>query len=152
MKKLLIYITIQLCFLGSSMAQSEPNEVLVTTFLTAVKNHDGAIFRKVLDENIEWIQPGDNLTSGTKKGLVEVLAMSKIINVATSKTFQLVDFKIIAAGTNEVLCQLHFKAARPEGAVLDVINYDVYRIEKGKIISAKIYSADIKQEDYFYGK
>ncbi|GGD80902.1 hypothetical protein GCM10011514_51290 [Emticicia aquatilis] len=152
MKKLLLYMTVQLFFLNSSTAQNEPNEVLVTTFLAAVKNHDAETFRKVLDENIEWIQPGNNLTSGTKKGLVEVLAMSKAINVATSKTFQLVDFKIIATGTNEVLCQLHFKAARQAGAVLDVINYDVYSIENGKIITAKIYSADIKQEDYFYGK
>jgi uncharacterized protein len=152
MKHLLIFIALQLCFFNSTVAQNDANEVLVTNFLTAVKNHDAATFGKILDENIVWVQPGNNIISGTKKSLAEVFEMSKTINITTSKTFQLVDFKILAIGTNEVLCQLHFKAIREEGASLDVINYDTYRIENGKIISAKIYSADIKQEDYFFGK
>jgi uncharacterized protein len=152
MKTILLFLALQLGFFNLLIAQNEPNVILVTTFLTAVKNHDAETFKKVLDENIEWIQPGDNIVSGTKKGLKEVFGMSKKINEITLKSFQLVDFKVIATGNNEIVCELHFKATRPEGGVLDVINYDVYSIGNNKIVSAKIYAVDIKQEDIFFGK
>jgi ketosteroid isomerase-like protein len=45
---------------------------------------------------------------------------------------------------------LRWKASRP-GAQLDTDNIDVYTVENGKIVAAKIYMADMAQEDAFWG-
>jgi ketosteroid isomerase-like protein len=36
--------------------------------------------------------------------------------------------------------------------VLDTDNIDVYTVEDGKIVAAKIYMEDVEQEDAFWGK
>jgi hypothetical protein len=69
----------------------------------------------------------------------------------SQNSFALTDVKILAVNGNSAACVLHFKATRP-GAVLDTDNIDVYTVEGGQIVSARIYATDIDQENIFWGK
>jgi ketosteroid isomerase-like protein len=66
-------------------------------------------------------------------------------------SFALTDVKILAVNGNSAACALRFKATRP-GAMLDTDNIDVYTVEGGQIVAAKVYATDIEQENAFWGK
>ena len=57
-----------------------------------------------------------------------------------------------ASNGNTIICVLHWTATQPTGNILDVRNVDVYTVDNGRIILAKIYSEDIDQENAFWGK
>jgi len=99
-----------------------------------------------------WVQPGDSRVSGVKKSKTELMLMGKQMSELTARTLQLQDVQYIAPNGNTVVCLLHWKASQPTGHVLDVRNIDVYTIENGKIILARIYSDDIEAENAFWGK
>ena len=125
---------------------------IVKEFLTAVSTKNGDITHRLLDEKVNWEQPGNNILSGAKRSAAEVFAMSHQMHRLSQGTLQLKDFSVLGVNGNQVMCQLHFIAARPEGAVLDVQNTDVYTVANGKIVRAQVFSADLAQEDYFWGK
>lgn len=124
----------------------------VKTFLTAVQTGDQATLGALVHPNIQWNQPGSNRFSGVKKSSTDVFQMVGGMFAATANTLQLTDIKQLTVNGNKVACLIHWKAAQPGGGVLDVDNIDVYTVENGKITEATIYSADVKQEDEFWGK
>ncbi|MFD2571567.1 nuclear transport factor 2 family protein [Spirosoma soli] len=124
----------------------------VKTFLTAVQKGDQATFGALVHPNIQWNQPGSNRLSGTKKSSTEVFQMVGLMFEATANTLRLTDIKQLAVNGNKVACLVHWNGVQPGGGVLDVDNIDVYTVENGKIVEAAVYSADLKQEDYFWGK
>ena len=71
---------------------------------------------------------------------------------ATNNSLALTDIKVLTANGNSVTCLVHWKAVQPNGGMLDVDNIDVYTVEKGQIVKAKVYSADVAQEDNFWLK
>lgn len=132
---------------------TESEEVrIVKEFLNAVSSKNREVTHQLLDESVVWNQPGNNVLSGKKKSATEVFAMSEQMHKLSQGTFHLKDFKILGVNGNQIVCQLHFTAVRPEGAWLDVQNTDVYSIGNGKITHAQIFSGDLQQEDYFWGK
>jgi hypothetical protein len=78
--------------------------------------------------------------------------MGKQMGERSAKTITLAEIKFLSATGNSVACLLRWKAAQPTGVVLDVENIDVYTIENGKIVNVKVYSADLEQEDKFWGR
>ncbi|HEV8513528.1 MAG TPA: nuclear transport factor 2 family protein [Cyclobacteriaceae bacterium] len=129
---------------------AEPS-VLIKEFFDAYRAHNREKVSSMMHPDIMWTQPGNNRLSGVKKSREEVKAMGKLMAELSAKTIELADIKILNATGNSVACLLRWKAVQPTGNVLDVENIDVYTIENGLIVNVKIYSADLVQEDKFWG-
>ncbi|MBW8686462.1 nuclear transport factor 2 family protein [Chitinophaga rhizophila] len=121
-------------------------------FLTAVQQGDNQTLAALLDEHIEWEQPGNNRFSGFKSDITQVFQMVGGMFEHTGNTLQLSAIKDIAVSGNSVACLIQWKAQRPDGGTLDVHNIDVYTVTAGKIVKAKVYTCDPTQEDLFWGK
>ena len=126
--------------------------VLIKEFFDAYRAHNREKVSSMMHPDILWTQPGNNRLSGVKKSREEVKAMGKLMAELSAKTIELADIKVLNATGNSVACLLRWKAVQPTGNVLDVENIDIYTIENGLIVNAKIYSADLIQEDKFWGK
>ncbi|AKD58268.1 hypothetical protein SD10_01210 [Spirosoma radiotolerans] len=125
---------------------------VVRDFLTAVQQGNQAKLASSLHPNVEWDQPGNNRFSGVKKSSADVFKMVGGMFEVSSNSLALTDVKVLTANGNSVACLVHWKAVQPNGGRLDVDNIDVYTVEKGQIVKAKVYSADIAQEDDFWLK
>ncbi|MFD2932604.1 nuclear transport factor 2 family protein [Spirosoma flavum] len=125
---------------------------VVSDFLTAVQQGNQAKLAASLHPNVEWDQPGSNRFSGTKKSSTEVFKMVGGMFDVSDNSLALTDVKVLTANGNSVACLVHWKAVQPNGGILDVDNIDVYTVEKGQIIKAKVYSANVAQEDNFWLK
>lgn len=132
-------------------ASADPVAV-ATAFLNAVQQKDHAVAIGLLDEQVQWQQPGNNRFSGHKQNRNEVVALFKGFHELSASTLQLVHISTIAVNGNQVACLLRWKAVQPTGKVLEVDNVDVYTIEAGKIKKAVVFSADERKEDDFWGK
>jgi len=126
--------------------------VLIKEFFDAYRAHNREKVSSMMHPDILWTQPGNNRLSGVKKSREEVKAMGKLMAELSAKTIELADIKVLNATGNSVACLLRWKAVQPTGNILDVENIDIYTIENGLIVNAKIYSADLVQEDKFWGK
>lgn len=125
---------------------------VVTTFLTAVQQGNTEKLGTLLHPEVQWEQPGKNPFSGTKKNITEVFKMVGGMFEVSANTLALTNIQVVAVNGNSVACLIHWNAAQPTGKILNVDNIDVYTVENGKITHAKIYSADLNQEDDFWGK
>jgi ketosteroid isomerase-like protein len=137
--------------IASSTTITDPAEV-VKEFFDAYRNHNREKVAALLHPEVVWIQPGDNRLAGVKKSREEVLAMGKQMGELSAKTIQLAEIRITNTNGSSVACVLRWKAVQPTGKTLDVENVDIYTIENGKIVSVKIFSADLEQENSFWGK
>ncbi len=123
---------------------------VVSDFLTAVQQGNQVKLASSLHPNIEWNQPGNNRFSGIKKSSADVFNMVGGMFQASENSLTLTDVKVLTANGNSVACLVHWKAIQSNGGILDVDNIDVYTVEKGQIVNAKVYSADLAQEDNFW--
>jgi ketosteroid isomerase-like protein len=137
-------------------AQKNDNEMpalqVVKEFLDAAQHLDHKKAEALLNAEVEWSQPGNNRVSGTKKSSDEVFKMFGEMIRLSDHTLKLTDIKVLAVNNNSVACLVHWDSAQPPGGVLNVDNIDVYTVENGKIKKVTIYSADIEQENKFWGK
>jgi len=124
---------------------------VVNEFVTAVQQVDLEKLGALLHPDVKWEQPGNNRFSGRKQNSTEVFQMVGGMFEVSQNTMSLAGVKVLAVNGNSAACVLHWKANRP-GAVLDTDNIDVYTVEDGKIVAAKIYMEDMEQEDAFWGK
>lgn len=125
---------------------------VVRNFLTAYMAGDHEEFVSLIHPDVVWVQPGDNRVSGVKKSKDELLQMGAKMAELSVRTLKLKDVQYFEPNGNTVVCILHWTAAQPTGSILDVRNVDVYTVENGKIVLARIYSEDIDQENAFWGK
>jgi uncharacterized protein len=125
---------------------------VVSTFMNAIKNGDGATAVSLIDSLVQWDQPGNNRLSGIRKNKNEVLALFHAFNELSEGTLKLTEVKTLSVNGNSVACLLHWNAAQPVGKVLNIDNIDVYTVVNGKIKNVVIYSSDLKSEDAFWGK
>ena len=124
---------------------------VVSAFVNAVQQMDTEKLAALLHPSVQWDQPGTNRFSGVKQSSAEVFQMVGGMFEVSQNSFALTDVKILAINGNSAACVLRFKATRP-GAVLDTDNIDVYTVEGGQIVSARIYATDLDQENIFWGK
>jgi uncharacterized protein len=125
---------------------------VVSTFMNAIRNGDGATAVSLIDSLVQWDQPGNNRLSGIRKNKNEVLALFHAFNDLSAGTLKLTEVKTLSVNGNSVACLLHWNAAQPVGKILNVDNIDVYTVVDGKIKNVVIYSADLRSEDAFWGK
>jgi ketosteroid isomerase-like protein len=123
---------------------------VVNEFVTAVQQVNLEKLGALLHPDVKWEQPGNNRFSGRKQNSAEVFQMVGGMFEVSQNTMSLADVKVLAVNGNSAACVLRWKASRP-GAQLDTDNIDVYTVEDGKIVAAKIYMADMAQEDAFWG-
>ncbi|HEY0611059.1 MAG TPA: nuclear transport factor 2 family protein [Chitinophaga sp.] len=124
---------------------------VVSAFVNAVQHMDTEKLAALLHPSVQWDQPGTNRFSGIKQSSAEVFQMVGGMFEVSQNSFALTDVKILAVNGNSAACALRFKATRP-GAVLDTDNIDVYTVEGGQIVAARIYATDLEQENTFWGK
>lgn len=124
----------------------------VTDFLTSYQQGKHDMVASLLHPEVVWIQPGDNQISGVKKSREELLGMGAKMAAITGGTLRLAEIKVLTANGNSVACLVHWKATHPNGNILAIDNVDVYTVENGKIIMAKIYSKNVQEENEFWGK
>jgi uncharacterized protein len=160
MKKILVFI-LSVIVSHLVIGQTTPSELqkpltepidVVKGFLSAYMEGNHEKFSSLLHPDVVWIQPGDNRVAGAKKSKAELLQMGGKMSELSARTLKLTDVKYFSTNGNTVACVLHWKAAQPTGNVLDIDNIDIYTVENGKIIMAKIFSEDILKEDKFWGK
>jgi ketosteroid isomerase-like protein len=139
-------------FIQSLKLQKMENQTLkiVREFVTAVQQGDQQKLGVLLHPDVKWHQPGSNRLSGLKQSNMEVFGMVGGMYEISQGTLALTDIKFVAVNGDSAACLLHFQARRP-GALLDVDNVDVYKVKDGQIVAATIYSADIDQENIFWG-
>ena len=121
-------------------------------FLDAAQHLDHNKAEALLDPNVEWSQPGNNTVSGIKKNQDEFFKMIGDMIRLSDHTLKLTDIKVLAVNNNSVACLVHWNATQPPGGILNVNNIDVYTVENGKIKKVTVYSADIEQENKFWGE
>ena len=131
--------------------KAEAKQVVID-FLTAVQVHKREKAASLLHPAIEWHQPGNNALSGIKKNLDEVIQMGMDMGSIAEQSIELSEIKVLAENGGTIACLLHWMANPPSGKVFEVDNIDVYEVADGKIVRAKVYSADIAKEDRFWKK
>jgi uncharacterized protein len=160
MKNIITVIVMITTTMSTTIAQSvervpvpatEPVQV-VKEFFQAFGQRDHAKVSSLLHPEVVWIQPGNSRIAGVKRSREEVLLMGKQMSEISDKTIALAEIKFLNATGNSIACVLHWKAVQQTGSVLDVENVDIYTVENGKIVSVKVYSGDLIQEDKFWGK
>lgn len=124
----------------------------VKAFITAVQQGNFEQVGSLLHPDVQWNQPGNNRFSGIKKSSAEVFQMVGGMLESCANTLRLTAINALAVSGDSVACFIRWEGTQPAGRVLGVDNIDVYTVEDGKIIDARIYSADILQEDTFWGK
>ncbi|MCS3794831.1 nuclear transport factor 2 family protein [Niastella sp. OAS944] len=125
-------------------------KAIVTDFLNAVQTGNNAQLAALLSQNIQWDQPGNNLVSGKKNSAAEVFGMVGKMFELSENSLRLTDIKSVTVNGKEVACLLQWQALKPDGTKLNVENIDVYTVENGEIVSAKVFSADIEAENLFW--
>lgn len=123
---------------------------VVTEFVQAVQQLNFEKLGALLHPDIRWEQPGSNRFSGTKQSSGAVFEMVGGMFSMSENTMSLADVKTIAVNGDQASVVLTWKATRP-GATLHTDNVDVYTVKDGQIVAAKIFAADIQQEDFFWG-
>ena len=123
---------------------------VVNSFLNAVQNGDNATLGKLLSPQINWEQPGESQVSGIKKSNTEVFEMVAKMFELSGNTLKLAEIKSVTANGDEVAALLRWEASKPCGGTFAVDNIDLYRVQNGQIISAKIFSSDIEVENQFW--
>jgi ketosteroid isomerase-like protein len=131
--------------------EQSPQQV-VRDFLRAVQHGDQAHLAAALHPQVQWSQPGHNRFAGLKASRDEVFQMVGGMYQLTHNTLQLTKADVLAVNGNSVACLVHWQAGQPTGSVLSVDNIDVYTVEKGQIVRATVYSADLAQEDQFWAR
>jgi len=125
-------------------------KAVVTEFLTAIQNGNNEKLGALLSAEIKWNQPGDNQVSGIKTSAGEVFQMVGKMFELTNNSLRLATIKSVTVNGNEVACLLNWTASKENGEQLDIDNVDVYKIEGGQIVNAKIFTADIDAENSFW--
>lgn len=125
---------------------------IVKEFLDAAQHMNHAKAAALLDPNVVWEQPGDNRVSGTKRSADSLFGMIGEMLKLSDHTIKLTEIKAITVNANRVACLVHWTAQQPAGGILDVDNIDVYTVENGKIVKVTIFSADLEQENKFWGR
>lgn len=123
---------------------------IVTDFLNAVQTGNNAQLAALLSQNIYWEQPGNNLISGKKNSATEVFGMVGKMFELSENSLRLTDIKSVTVNGKEVACLLQWEASKPDGTKLNVENIDVYTVENGEIVSAKVFTSDIEAENMFW--
>lgn len=128
----------------------DQSKQVVASFLNAVQTGDNAKLAELLSPEVTWEQPGNNQVSGIKKSNMEVFQMVGKMFEISGNTLRLTEIKSITVHNDEIAALLRWEASKISGEKLAVDNIDVYRVQDGQIIGAKIFTSDIEAENEFW--
>lgn len=125
-------------------------KTIVIEFLTAVQTGNNERLGALLSPGIRWEQPGRNSVSGTKSSAGEVFTMVGKMFELSDNTLRLAEIKSVTTHGNEIACLLRWQASKADGSLLDVENIDLYTVENGQIVSARVFTSDEEAENSFW--
>jgi ketosteroid isomerase-like protein len=123
---------------------------VVTDFLTAVQHGNMEKLSTLISQDVQWVQPGNNVVSGVKKSSGEVFQMVGKMFELSGNTLKLTEIKSITVNGNKVACLLNWSATKSFDVTLNVDNIDVYTVDNGQIIRVEVFTTDLDQENHFW--
>ncbi|AYB32573.1 nuclear transport factor 2 family protein [Chryseolinea soli] len=130
------------------MTTEHPNLKIINTFFTAYGNHDVALMRSVVAEDVRWTIPGHHPLSGTKVGIEEVVAFFSQLAKSDFKA----DPIVLGVNDNYVIDCHRGWSNRADGNNLDMLWCLLWKIEDGKIKEVVNFAADQHEADRFFHK
>jgi ketosteroid isomerase-like protein len=128
------------------MPGAADNVALVEKMWECFRTGDSATLRTLFTSDVQYRMPGHHPIAGTKRGIEELFAFFSEL----SKTHIQVELlKIGAIGSDQVV-EMHHGHGGVKGAMLDVVNCNVYTIRDGKIARVDCYNGDQHAIDNFF--
>lgn len=118
---------------------------LATGFYTAVSTGDWSLLPGVLHPEVTWTFPGDNVISGTSRGIDEVIQQALLIGSYGVA----INFEYLMVGVSSFILKLH-NTARRGSLVLDEHLGTVCTIRDGLIATADTHLSDIEGMNAFF--
>jgi len=120
-------------------------ESLGNTFYAAVSTADWALLPEALHPDATWTFPGENVLSGTARGIDEIIAKARLVgNYGVS-----IELEYFMFGTSSFILKLH-NTARRGSLVLDEHLGTVCTVRDGLIAAADTHLSDIAGMNAFF--
>ena len=119
-------------------------------YIQAVQSGDQAALGQLLSPDIVWHQPGSNRFSGVQHGAQAVGRMIGGMMEVSNGTFAITRANRFMENGSWVTVELEFEGRR-DGLHMLQQGIDLLRVEGGKIVEARLFSSDPRQEDAFWG-
>lgn len=152
------FLTIGILALGLSAyslasTYQQPEDV-VSLYFEYLQAGDLSGLSNLLDENIIWHQPGNNVLSGTYVGKAQVLQLFGRFMQISEGTFKIDQVLNIMRNGNFVSATLSFSASRCQylRLTMQMTGVDIMRVEDGFIKEVILFSQNQDAEDRFWGK
>lgn len=120
------------------------------TFYSAFAKGDFETVVGLIDDEIQWNQPGRSQLSGIYQGKPSVLELFGKFATLSNGTLKLVPVQVMQ-NQNEVAVVLEFSAQRA-GKSISSRGVDVFRVVNGKIVEATLFTDFQKAEDLFWSE
>lgn len=120
-------------------------------YIHAVQTGDQAALGQLLSPDLVWHQPGRNRFSGTHRGMQAVGKMLGGMMEVTGGTFAITRANRYMVNGDWVAIELEFTGER-EGRRTSQVGIDLYRIENGRIVEARLFSSKQDEEDALWGQ
>ena len=124
---------------------------IAKAYIKAVQTGDQAALGSIISHYVIWHQPGNNLFSGTHRGMAAVGPMLGKMMEVSKGTFAITRADHCMANGDWVAITMEF-AGEANGIQLKQSGVDLLRIEGGKIAEVRLFSSDQAQEDLFWGQ
>ncbi len=128
-----------------------PKEV-VNDYFYFLENGKFVELMDLFDDNIQWIQPGQNILSKTYSGKEEVGKLFEQFMSLSQNTFKIDKVHSIMTNGEYVNAHISFSAYRCHyiGISIAMEGNDLMRVVNGKIVEVRLFSADQEAEDRFW--
>ncbi|HJZ60496.1 MAG TPA: nuclear transport factor 2 family protein [Gemmataceae bacterium] len=128
------------------MPNAAANVALVEKMWECFRTGDTATLRTLFTPEVVYRMPGHHPIAGTKRGIEELFAFFSEL----TKTHIQVDLLKIGALADNQVVEMHHGQGGVKGAVLDVVNCNIYTIHDGKIARVDCYNGDQHAIDNFF--
>lgn len=125
---------------------SHPNVAIIEKMWECFANGDMDTLRTLFASDVIYRMPGYHPIAGTKQGIEELFAFFEELEKSNVQ----VDLLKIGALGDDLVVEVHHGHGETQGAILDVINSNVYQIKDGKIQRVDCYNGDQHSIDNFF--
>lgn len=120
------------------------------SYFDALGRGDVSAAMALLSPDVVWYQPGSNRFSGDHRGIDGVGALLGGMMEASQGTFELAVTGPAMANDEFVVVPVEFSGNRAD-ASMEMSGIDLLTIRDGKIAEVRLFSADGRAEDAFWG-
>jgi len=126
------------------------NLSIIEKFFKGYSNHDLRELQQVLAEDVKWVFPGQNLLSGTKIGIKEVILFFDKMGEIMGKSKAQMKKLVMGVNDDYVLECQHICTNREEGPNFDQDMCVLWIFKDGKIIEGKHFTSSQVEVDIFF--